>query len=349
KDVLPMEGTSGETGFSFRFSDNLFEDGWGTNEDGFDELHDLFKAQNLLSFPKPSKLLSKLVLAATREDKDALVLDFFAGSGTTAHGVWALNAQDQGTRRVVVVQLPEPLDPQNDTQSAAAAYCDHIGKPRTIAELTKERLRRAAAKIKADNPLFAGDTGFRVFKLDHSNIRAWNPNPADLEASLFDHQDHLLEGRSEADVLYELLLKLGLDLCVPIEQRTIAGREVHSVGGGVLMTCLAEQITREQVEPLAQGIIDWHKELAPAGDTTCVFRDSAFENDVAKTNLAAILEQHGIQNVRSLCGARRCSLMCPIACHWIIWTTACCCRWLGRPTPRSPDMTVCYRAFPTRR
>src|SRR5690606_39337959 len=75
----------------------------------------------------------------------------------------------------------------------------------TIADITTERMRRAAAKIKADNPLFAGDTGFRVFKLDHSNIRAWNPNPADLEASLFDHQDHLLEGRSEADVLYELL------------------------------------------------------------------------------------------------------------------------------------------------
>ena len=157
-----------------------------------------------------------------------------------------------------------------------------------------------AAKIKDENPLFSGDTGFRVFKLDHSNIRAWNPNPADLEASLFDHQDHLLEGRSEADVLYELLLKLGLDLCVPIEQRTIAGREVHSVGGGVLMACLAEQITGEQVEPLAQGIIDWHKELAPAGDTTCVFRDSAFADDVAKTNMAAILQQHGIANVRSL-------------------------------------------------
>lgn len=91
---------------------------------------------------------------------------------------------------------------------------------------------------------------------------------------------------------------------MPIEQRTIAGREVYSVGGGVLMACLAEQITGEQVEPLAQGIIDWHKELAPAGpsgkETTCVFRDSAFENDVAKTNLTAILEQHGIQNVRSL-------------------------------------------------
>lgn len=145
-----------------------------------------------------------------------------------------------------------------------------------------------------------GNTGFRVFKLDSSNIRAWNPNSADLEHTLFNYQEHILPGRSEADVLYELLLKLGLALCVPIEQRTIAGCKVHSVGGGVLVACLAEQITREQVEPLAQGIIDWHKELAPAGDTTCVFRDSAFADDVAKTNLAAILEQHGIQNVRSL-------------------------------------------------
>ena len=169
-----------------------------------------------------------------------------------------------------------------------------------LSQVTSERLRRAAAKVKAENLLFSGDSGFRVFKLDQSNIRAWNPTPADLEATLFDHQDHLLDGRSEADVLYELLLKLGLDLCVPIEQRTIAGSEVHAVGGGVLMACLPEQITHEQVELLAQGVIDWHKELAPAGDTTCVFRDSAFENDIAKTNLAAILEQHGIQNLRSL-------------------------------------------------
>lgn len=250
------------------------------------------------SFPKPTGLVASIIEQAT--EKEEIILDFFAGSGTTGHATLLRNAADSSNRRFVLVQLPEPLDPATADQKVASDFCDQLGKPRTIAELTKERLRRAAAKVKADNPLFAGDTGFRVFKLDHSNIRAWNPNPADLEASLFDHQDHLLEGRSEADVLYELLLKLGLDLCVPIEQRTIAGREVHSVGGGVLMACLAEQITAKQVEPLAQGIIDWHKELAPAGDTTCVFRDSAFENDVAKTNLAAILEQHGIQNVRSL-------------------------------------------------
>lgn len=217
-----------------------------------------------------------------------------------------VNSTNGGSRRYILVQLPEPLDPDNKDQKTAANFCDQLGKPRSIAELTKERLRRAAAKVKADNPLFAGDTGFRVFKLDHSNIRAWNPKPDNLEATLFDHQDHLLEGRSEADVLYELLLKLGLDLCVPIEKRSIEGLDVHAVGGGVLLACLAETITREQVEPLAQGIVAWHKELAPAGDTTCVFRDSAFQtvagaaDDVAKTNLAAILEQHGIQNVRSL-------------------------------------------------
>jgi len=253
--------------------------------------------------PKPVRLYEAFLPFLLKDDGD-LVFDFFAGSGATAKAIWKLNSKDSIRRKFCLVQLPEPLSASDKDQKAAVQLCDALGVPRNIAEITKERLRRAAAKIKADNPMFTGDTGFRVFKLDHSNIRAWNPNPEDLEASLFDHQDHLLEGRSEADVLYELLLKLGLDLCVPIEQRTIAGREVHSVGGGVLMACLAEQITAKQVEPLAQGIIDWHKELAPAGpsgkETTCVFRDSAFENDVAKTNLTAILEQHGIQNVRSL-------------------------------------------------
>lgn len=210
------------------------------------------------------------------------------------------NAIDGSARRILTIQLPEPLNPTEKNQKAAATICDKLGLKRNIAELTKERLRRAGDKVKADNPLFVGDTGFRVFKLDTSNIRAWNPKPDNLEASLFDHQDHLLEGRSEADVLYELLLKLGLDLCVPIEQRSIAGKAVHAVGGGVLLACLAENINAAEVEALADGIAAWHKELAPAGDTTCVFRDSAFADDVAKTNMAAILQQHGIATVRSL-------------------------------------------------
>lgn len=111
---------------------------------------------------------------------------------------------------------------------------------------------------------------------------------------------HLKRGRTDADILYEVLLKRGLDLCVPIETRAIAGKMVHAIGGGVLVTCLAEAIVASDVEALAGGIVEWHKALAPAGDTTCVFRDSAFADDVAKTNLAAILQQQGLQTVRSL-------------------------------------------------
>lgn len=179
-------------------------------------------------------------------------------------------------------------------------FCDELSKRRSIAELTKERLRRAGAKLKAETPLFDGDMGFRVFKLDTSNIRAWSPNRNDLEGSLFSNIEHIQPGRSDTDVLYELLLKLGLDLCVPIEARQIAGKTVHSIGGSVLMACLESRIAVTEAEGLALGMAAWRKEQAPAGDTTAVFRDSAFENDVAKSNLAAILQQHGIAQVRSL-------------------------------------------------
>ena len=114
------------------------------------------------------------------------------------------------------------------------------------------------------------------------------------------------EGKVDFEVLKQmlggtvLLLKIGLDLCVPIETRTLAGRPVNSIGTGALLTCLAERITQADVEPLASGIVAWHQELAPTGDATVIFRDSAFADDVAKTNLAAILEQHGLGNVRSL-------------------------------------------------
>ena len=148
--------------------------------------------------------------------------------------------------------------------------------------------------------MFPGDLGFRSFKLAGSNIRAWSPQPADLEKSLFDQLDHVALDRTDDDVLYELLLKLGLDLCVPIEVKSITGKAVQSIGGGVLLACLDQHISVADAEPLALGIVAWHKELGTVGEVTCVFRDSAFENDVAKTNLTAILEQYGIAKVRSL-------------------------------------------------
>jgi adenine-specific DNA-methyltransferase len=271
------------------------------NQEGTEDIARLFD-EKVFTFPKPVALLRYFAALVTNDSdsKGGIVLDFFAGSGTTGHAVMVQNAADGGNRRYVLVQLPEPLDLDNKDQKVAAEFCDKLGKPRTIAELTKERLRRAAKKIKDENPMFAGDLGFRVFKLDSSNIRAWEPDRNNLDQTLLDHAEHLKDGRTEMDILYELLLKLGLDLCVPIDAKTIAGKAVQSIGGGVLLACLATQITRDDVEPLAQGIVDWHKALAPAGDTTVVFRDSAFADDVAKTNLSAILNQHGLTNVRSL-------------------------------------------------
>lgn len=110
----------------------------------------------------------------------------------------------------------------------------------------------------------------------------------------------MVAGRSEEDILYDLLLKHGVDLTVPIEEKSIVGKTVYSIGYGVLFACLDTAISRDQVEDLAMGIIDWHKELEPASDTQVVFRDSAFANDIAKTNMTAILEQHGIGHARSL-------------------------------------------------
>ena len=260
----------------------------------------LFDGVAVFQNPKSYRDLQKLIAYFT--EPGDLVLDFFAGSGTTGHGAILANADDHGQpeRRFILVQIPEPLNPTDKDQRAAAELCISLGKPVNIAEVTKERLRRAASRVKQENPLFSGDTGFRVFKLNASNIRAWAPKREELERSLLDHLDHLDAGRTEADLLYELLLKLGLDLCVPIEHKSIAGKTVHSVGGGVLMACLDTSITVADAEPLALGIVAWHQQQAPAGDTTCVFRDSAFADDVAKSNLAAILEQHGIARVRSL-------------------------------------------------
>jgi len=258
----------------------------------------LFDGEKVFDNPKSYVDLERLADYLSKPGE--IVLDFFAGSGTTAHGVMLANRGANVPRRFIAVQLPEPLNPENKDQKIAANFCDKLGKPHNIAELTKERLRRAGEKIREENPIFAGDLGFRVFKLDTTNIQAWEPNRENLSQTLLDSVEHLKADRSESDILYELLLKLGLDLCVPTETKEIAGKTVHSIGAGALIVCLTPQIGHEEVEALALGIALWHKELAPAGNSTVVFRDSAFADDVAKTNLTAILQQHGLGNVRSL-------------------------------------------------
>ena len=272
----------------------------GHNHEANNELKELL-GQGVFSNPKPTRLVRRMLeLAASPNGEPCIVLDFFAGSGTTGHAVLEQNVKDRKNRRYILVQLPVAVDSDVANQKAASDFCAKLGKPTNIAELTKERLRRAGKKIKDENPMFTGDLGFRVFKLDASNIRAWDPDREDLEGALLENVEHIKPDRSEEDILYEVLLKLGLDLCVPIETRNIAGKSVRSIGACTLIACLDEKIVRKEVEPLAHGIAEWHDELAPEGDSTVVFRDSAFEDDVAKTNLAAILEQRGLGNVRSL-------------------------------------------------
>lgn len=267
------------------------------NEQGTVELGHLGMG-DVFDHPKPVALVQQCLFLGTNPGD--IVMDFFTGSGTTGHAVLAQNASDRGQRRYIVVQFPELVDAKRTESKAATDFLDNLSRPRNIAELTKERLRRAAETIKNENPTFTGDLGFRVFKLDSSNIRSWEPDRDDLEGSLLQNVEHIKSDRTEDDILYELLLKLGLDLCVPIETRTIAGKSVHSVGAGTLIACIDEKIDESEVEDLAHGIAEWHEEIAPAGDTTVVFRDSAFADDIAKTNLTAILSQRGIGNVRSL-------------------------------------------------
>lgn len=241
--------------------------------------------------PKPVRLLQRMIHLSTSSDQEHIVMDFFAGSGTMAHAVLEANAQDNGNRRFICVQLPYPL---------SSPVCDKDMTLTTISEVATERIRRAATAIQTRRTEYNGDLGFRVYRLANSNIRNWNPSPASLEESLFDNAEHIVDGRNDRDILSELLLKLGLDICVPVTTRTIASRKVYSVAEGVLIACLAQAIAESDAEALAEGIVEWHQELASQVDATCVFLDNAFPNDVAKLNLAAILQQFGIKNIRSL-------------------------------------------------
>lgn len=258
----------------------------GHNQEAKQELKKLMEGESVFfDTPKPLRLLDRILHLATTNDKDCIILDFFAGSGTTAHATLNKNIADSGSRRYIAVQLPEKIDDE---------------KYYTISELTKERLRHAGKKVREDNPEWKGDVGFRVFKLDTSNIRPWEATAETLSEQLDAYVSPILEGRSEEDLLTELMLKRGIDLSVNVEVRQFDGLTVSCVDGGKLFTCFTSQIPASSVEELTKGILDWHKSLKAGKDTVCYFLDDAFENNVAKTNLCAILEQHGLTNLHSL-------------------------------------------------
>ncbi|MFT3179378.1 site-specific DNA-methyltransferase [Klebsiella pneumoniae] len=240
--------------------------------------------ETIFDTEKNTDLLERIINWICRSSND-IVLDFFAGSGTTGHAVLKSNSKNNSNIHYMLIQLPEP---SNKSEFM------------TISELTKYRLIESGKKVKDGNPDWNGDVGFRVFKLDTSNIRPWEATAETLSEQIDAYVSPILEGRSEEDLLTELMLKRGIDLSVNIETRQFDGLTVSCVDGGKLFTCFTSQIPASCVEVLTKGIIDWHKSLKAGKDTVCYFLDDAFENNVAKTNLCAILEQHGLTNLHSL-------------------------------------------------
>jgi adenine-specific DNA-methyltransferase len=243
------------------------------------------------SFPKSVELMKRIIQLGSSDGQT--VMDFFAGSGTLGQAIMELSALQDGTRNYILVQLPEMLKAENKDEKAAIKFLDKAKRPRNIAELTKERLRRAGNKVRKEYPEADVDTGFRVYKLATSNLKPWQPDAEDLEASILDAVDNVMPGRTADDLLVELLLKTGIDLTLSEEKRGIAGQTVHALGGGTLMVCLGN-VGAEDAEALGQGIADWVSELDPV-QTTVYFKDTGLGTNgnraATKANLAAILRQ----------------------------------------------------------
>lgn len=270
-----------------------------TSEAGKLELTELIGENHGFDTVKPTRLLTTLLQSCTRGDD--LVLDFFAGSGTTAHAVLNLNQQDSINRNYILVQLPEPLDPTDKGQKTAAAFCDSIGKPRNIVEITKERVRRVIKKLNEEETgkldleqAKKQDRGFRVFKLAESNFKPWNVevphDTAALEKQLDLHVDHIRNGRTADDLLYEILLKSGFPLTTPLKTLTLAGKTVHSVAGGALFICLERELTLELIRAMA--------EKKPE---RVVCLDEGFaSNDQLKTNAVQIFKTKGVTSFKTV-------------------------------------------------
>ena len=251
----------------------------GHSQDAAQALKKLFGDKAVFDYPKSVELIKRAI--SLYSSPDSIILDFFSGSATTAHAVMELNAKDNGSRKFIMVQLQEACE--SDSEAAKAGY-------KNICEIGKERIRRAAKKIKEENPQFSGDMGFKVFKLDTSNIVPWNPNAEDLRSDLYKAVDNVLADRSTEDLLYEVLLKCNLPLTLPIEEKKFGENTVYIVGAGALAICLDKTIP----QTVAEEIVKLRAEYAPIVPMQVVFRDNGF-TDVAKTNALQILKQAGFE------------------------------------------------------
>ncbi len=273
-----------------------FED-VGHNDEGQKETAELL-GKKVFSTPKPIRLLKRILEISTKGDD--IVLDFFAGSGSTAHAIMELNKEDGGNRKFICIQLPEMTDEKSEAYKSGY---------KSIADISKDRIRKAIANIKeeikqinsreketlfGEQPKPILDLGFKIFKLFPSNFKIWNSNSAKetevIQQALFEHVDHISPEAKQDAILYELLLKSGFELTTPIQQVILKGKLVYSVADGELLICLEKELTQEVI-----------KAIADSKPSRVICLDDGFQNnDQLKTNAVQIMKSKGVLNFRTV-------------------------------------------------
>lgn len=262
----------------------------GHSQDASQKLKKLFAGDSLFDYPKPVGLIQRCLQLYTKNED--IILDFFSGSATTAHAVMKLNAEDGGNRKFIMVQLPEFCDEKSEAYKAGY---------KNICEIGKERIRRAGEQIKvewekehpsdtlfSDEEKFTTDIGFKVFKLDSTNIRPWDSESEMNPDDLFSLTDVFKPDRSKEDILYEIMLKYGI-FDMSAEEVEINGKTMYRVGKRYMIVCLEDEITPEDVKAIA--------ELSPR---SVVFKESGFENDNDKINAEYNLEKADVEDVKCI-------------------------------------------------
>ena len=253
----------------------------GHTQEATKEIATLLGQSGIMDFPKPIRLMKRIVHIASK--KDSIILDFFSGSATTAHAVMKLNAEDGGHRKFIMVQLPEKTDEKSEAYKAGY---------KNICEIGKERIRRAGAKIKEEAGLAAQnlDTGFRVLKCDTSNMKDVYYNPAEYEVNMFSRlEDNIKEDRTPEDLLFQVMLDLGVLLSSKIEETTIAGKKVFNVEDNYLIACFDSDVSEETI-----------KAIAKQKPYYFVMRDSSMASDSVATNFDQIFATYSPDTVRKV-------------------------------------------------
>lgn len=276
--VLPTSRNGYEIYTRIRdFNKTLLKDIITNISNGDTELQKLFEGKKYFDYPKSVDLLKTLIGAIS--DKDAIIMDFFSGSATTANAVMELNAEDEGNRKFIMVQVPDLLD------KSSVAYKDGY---QTLCDIGEKRICRVSSKIKENNNKV--NVGVRVLKLDSSNMKDVYYNPTETQQSLFDtYADNIKEDRTPEDLLFQVMLDLGVLLSSKIEKTTIAGKQVFNVADGFLIACFDNDVTEETV-----------KAVAEKKPYYAVFRDSSMANDSVATNFDQIFASISPDTVRKV-------------------------------------------------